>query len=116
MKLIVISYNSNTVELNNAPFVWPDANAESGFSTVVLDGVDLAAYEYGGLGNAVGDSLNVNFNYEISDNLEMGLNVNHVTSLNNIEVFHRSIELGWLTEIETIDKPSYTYFFCRFTI
>lgn len=105
---VVISYNSNTVELNNAPFVWPDANAESGFSTVVLDGVDLAAYEYGGLGNAVGDSLNINFNYEMSDNLEMGLNVNYVASLNNIEVFHRSIELGWLTEIETIDKPSYT--------
>lgn len=105
---VIVSYNSNNVELNNAPFVWPDANDESGFSTVILDGVDLAAYEYGGLGNAVGDSLNVNVNYEMTDELEMGFNINYVASLNNIEVFHRSIELGWLTELETIDKPSYT--------
>ena len=105
---VVISYNSNTVELNNAPFVWPDTNTESGVSTVVLNGIELAAYEYGGLGNAVGDSLNVNFNYEMNDRIEMGVNVNYVASLNNIEVFHRSIELGWLTELETIDKPSYS--------
>jgi hemoglobin/transferrin/lactoferrin receptor protein len=105
---VVVSYNSNNVELNNAPFVWPDANDASGSSTVILDGVDLAAYEYGGLGNAVGDSLNVNVNYEMTDELEMGFNINYVASLNNIEVFHRSIELGWLTELETIDKPSYT--------
>ena len=105
---VIVSYNSNNVELNNAPFVWPDANDASGFSTVILDGVDLAAYEYGGLGNAVGDSLNVNVNYEMTDELEMGFNINYVASLNNIEVFHRSIELGWLTELETIDKPSYT--------
>ena len=105
---VIVSYNSNNVELNNAPFVWPDANDASGSSTVILDGVDLAAYEYGGLGNAVGDSLNVNVNYEMTDELEMGFNINYVASLNNIEVFHRSIELGWLTELETIDKPSYT--------
>ncbi|GAA5136331.1 TonB-dependent receptor domain-containing protein [Thalassotalea piscium] len=105
---VVVSYNSNDVELNNAPFVWPDASSASGFSTVVLNGVDLAAYEYGGLGNAVGDSLNVNVNYEMNDALEMGFNVNYVASLNDIDVFHRSIELGWQTQLETVDKPSYT--------
>ncbi len=98
---LLISYNHNDVELNNASFVWGD-------ETVVLDGVDLEAYEYGGLANAIGDSINVSFNYEINDQLEMGLNVNYVASLNDIEVFHRTVELGWADQIETIDKPSYT--------
>ena len=105
---VLISYNNNDVELNNAAFVWPDANDPSGYSTVVLNGVDLGAYEYGGLGNAVGDSVNVSVNYEVNEQLSMGLNVNYVASLNNIDVFHRSIELGWQTELETVDKPSYT--------
>ena len=74
----------------------------------MLNGVDLGAYEYGGLGNAVGDSVNVSVNYEVNEQLSMGLNVNYVASLNNIDVFHRSIELGWQTELETVDKPSYT--------
>ena len=72
-----------------------------------MDGIELAAYEYGGLGNAVGDSINVNFNYQISDDLKFGINYQNVASLNNIEVFHRSMELGWVSELETINKPGY---------
>jgi len=98
---LLISYNHNDIELNNAAFVWGD-------ETVILDGVDLEAYEYGGLGNGVGDSINVSFNYEINDQLAMGVNLNYVASLNNIEVFHRTVELNWADNIETIDKPSYT--------
>jgi len=98
---ILISYNHNDVALNNASFMWGD-------ETVVLDGVDLEAYEYGGLANAIGDSINVSFNYEVNDQLAMGLNVNYVASLNDIEVFHRTVELGWADQVETIDKPSYT--------
>lgn len=104
---VIISYNHNDVELNNTQFVWPDADDPTGYSTVELDGVDLGAYEYGGLGNAVGDSINVNANYHLSDNIKLGLNYNHVASLNDIEVFHRSMELGWVTELETVDKPGY---------
>jgi hemoglobin/transferrin/lactoferrin receptor protein len=104
---VIVSYNHNNVELNNASFVWPDANDASGYSTVVLDGVDMASYEYGGLGNAVGDSLNVNVNYEINEQIQIGFNYNHVASLNDIEVFHRSMELEWVTELETVDKPSF---------
>jgi len=98
---ILISYNHNDVAVNNASFMWGD-------ETVVLDGVDLEAYEYGGLANAIGDSINVSFNYEVNDQLAMGLNVNYVASLNDIEVFHRTVELGWADQVETIDKPSYT--------
>ena len=98
---LLIGYNHNDVELNNALFVWGD-------KTVVLDGIDLEAYEYGGLGNAIGDSINVSFNYKMNDQLEMGLNANYVASLNDIEVFHRTVELGWSEQTETIDKPGYT--------
>ena len=104
---ILFSYNSNDVELNNAPFIWPDASDPLGYSLRILDGVDLAAYEYGGLGNAVGDSWNVSFNYEINEQTEAGLNYRYAESLNDIEVFHRSIELGWATELNTVDKPGY---------
>lgn len=104
---IIVSYNHNNVELNNATFVWPDANDASGYSAVNVDGVELESYEYGGLGNAIGDSLNVNINYEINEQIQLGLNYNHVASLNDIEVFHRSMELGWVTELETVDKPGY---------
>ncbi|WP_199528717.1 TonB-dependent receptor [Pseudoalteromonas sp. bablab_jr010] len=104
---IIISFNHNDVELNNTQFVWPDTNTDSGYSVVELDGIELAAYEYGGLGNAVGDSINVNFNYQISDDLKFGINYQNVASLNNIEVFHRSMELGWVSELETINKPGY---------
>lgn len=105
---VVVSYNINDVELNNMTFLWPDASAESGTKTVNVSGVDVAAYEYGGLGNAVGDSLNLHFNYEVSDALTAGFNLNHVFDLNDIEVFHRSMELAWVDKLETVDKPGYT--------
>ncbi|TMN73261.1 TonB-dependent receptor [Pseudoalteromonas sp. S1727] len=107
---VIVSYSHNDVELNNASFVWPDANDASGYSTVNIDGIEMAAYEYGGLGNAIGDSINVNFNYHVNEQIKFGLNYNHVASLNDIEVFHRSIELGWLSELETINKPGYDLF------
>ncbi|WP_102796259.1 TonB-dependent receptor domain-containing protein [Bowmanella denitrificans] len=104
---LLVSYNHNDVELNNSEFLWPDASDPSGVRRVNLSGLQLAAYEYGGLGNAVGDSLNVSANYWLSDEIKLGLNINYVASLNDIEVFHRSMELGWVTELETINKPSY---------
>jgi hemoglobin/transferrin/lactoferrin receptor protein len=98
---LLISYNHNDIELNDAVFIWAD-------ETVILDGVDLEAYEYGGLGNGVGDAINVSVNYELNDQIAMGLNLNYVASLDNIEVFHRSVELGWIDQVEKLDKPSYT--------
>lgn len=104
---VLVSFNKNDVELNNVAFVWPDQNDPTGFSVKKFDGIELAAYEYGGLGNAVGDSINVHVNYHVSDQIKAGFNVKHVASLNDIEVFHRSIELGWMTELNAVDKPSY---------
>ena len=107
---VLISYNTNDVELNNTSFVWPDAADASGFSTVALDNIDLSGYEYNGLGTPVGDSINVSFNYDVTNDLSMGFNFNYVDSVNDIDVFYRSIELGWVDELETVDKPSYQVF------
>lgn len=107
---VIVSYSHNDVELNNASFVWPDANDGNTYSTVNFDGIQMATYEYGGLANSIGDSINVNFNYHVNEQIKFGLNYNHVSSLNDIEVFHRSIELGWLSELETINKPGYDLF------
>ncbi|WP_194868125.1 TonB-dependent receptor [Pseudoalteromonas sp. PPB1] len=104
---VIISYNNNDVELNNAVFNLPDPAAPDSTKPVTINGIDMAAYEYGGLGNAVGDSVNVNFNYHLNEQIKLGWNYNYVASLNDIEVFHRSMELGWVTELETISKPSY---------
>ncbi len=104
---VLVSYNKNDVELNNTSFIWPDAASENGMKKVVLNGVDLAAYEYGGLGNAVGDSININVNYTLNEQINAGFNFNHVSDLNNIDVFHRSLELQWVSELETINKQGY---------
>ena len=40
----------------------------------------------------------------------MGGSTTRVGSLNDIEVFHRSMELGWTDKTEMIHKPSYTVF------
>lgn len=105
---ILISYNNNDVELNNAPFLKPDADSPVGYSTKILNGVDLEAYEYGHLGNIVGDSVNLAVNYQLNDSFSTGFNVNHVKSVDNIEVFHRSMELGWAAATDYVSKPSYT--------
>ncbi|WP_016955741.1 TonB-dependent receptor domain-containing protein [Catenovulum agarivorans] len=104
---IVVSYNSNDVELNNAEFLWPDANSESGSSIVVLDGVDIEAYEFGHLGNQGGDIFNVNFAIKPTEQLDIGWNFNYVRALNNINVFYRSIELGWTDALDQVNKPEY---------
>ncbi|MCF7512190.1 TonB-dependent receptor [Pseudoalteromonas sp. L23] len=104
---VIVSFNHNNVELDNVIFNWPDPTDATSTNRIEVDNIDLAAYEYGGLGNAVGDSLNVDFNYHLNDQIKLGWNYKYVASLNNIEVFHRSIELGWVEKLETIDKPSY---------
>jgi len=107
---VLISYNTNDVSLNNTSFVWPDSTDSSGYSTVYFDNVDLEGYEYNGLGTTVGDSINVSVNYDVNDQLSMGVNLNYVDSVDDIDVFYRSMELEWVSELETVSKPSYKVF------
>lgn len=107
---VLVSFNSNDVELNNASFLKPDASSSTGFSTTVLNGVQLEAYEFGHLGNTIGDSINLAFNYQINEDFDAGFNLNYVDNIKDIEVFHRAIELNWTSETDFVSKPSYHVF------
>lgn len=72
-----------------------------------LNGNDIEGYEYNGLGNTRGDTFTVAVDYALSDQLDLGWNFTHVQDLNDIEVLHRSVELGWIDSVQTVDKPGY---------
>ncbi len=72
-----------------------------------LNGNTVEGYEANGLANARGDTWGLNVNYIFSDTVEMGWNYSYVQDLNNIEVFHRMVEIGWSDETTEIDKPGY---------
>lgn len=79
-----------------------------GVFSIQYDSIDLEAYEYGGLGNTRGDTLNVGIDASISSDLRVGWNVVYVDGINDLEVLQRSVELGWIGAVQTIDKPGYT--------
>ena len=72
-----------------------------------LNGNKVEGYEYIGLANVRGDTWGLNVNYIFSDTIEMGWNFTYVEDLNNIEVFHRLVDIGWAPTITTIDKDGY---------
>lgn len=97
----------------SAGYQWSDLAVQAGFShnDIKLNGLDVEGYEANGLGNARGDTLNLGLTYLLSDSLELGWNTNYVQDLNNLEVFHRAVELGWwdaADPLPLIDKPGYT--------
>lgn len=73
-----------------------------------LNGNPVEAYETNGLANAAGDRLVANFAYTPSEALEIGWRITHTWDLDDIEVLHRGVEIGWIDELQTIDKPGYT--------
>lgn len=77
-------------------------------SDAEINGITVEGYEHVGLGNSRGDSLNIGFDYIINDSMDVGININHVASLNDIEVLQRAVELGWIDSTQTIDKDGYT--------
>lgn len=72
-----------------------------------LNGDTVEGYEHIGLANARGDTLGLNVNYLLSDNIEMGWNFNYVSDLNDIEVLQRGVDIGWIEQTQTIDKSGY---------
>ncbi len=83
---LVASYSNNDAELN---------------------GETVEGYEHVGLANARGDTWGLNLNYTLNDDVELGWNFTHVEDLNNIEVLHRAVEIGWIDETYEIDKDGY---------
>lgn len=69
--------------------------------------VPIGGYEFIGLGNSRGDSINLAANYTPTSNLSFGLNVSHVSEL-TIDTLHQDLDLGFVTELYSLNKPSYT--------
>jgi len=86
-----------------------DVQVVASFATndAELNGHTVEGYEYIGLANARGDTWGLNVNYAYSDTIEMGWNWSYVQDLNNVEVFHRMVEIGWAAETQRIDKEGY---------
>ncbi len=85
-----------------------ELNPAEGVFSVDYGGIDLEGYEFRGLGNSRGDTWNVGVNASIGEKWKMGWNVSHVEDVDNLEVLHRSVELGWIDSLQQIDKPGYT--------
>ncbi|TYK65395.1 TonB-dependent receptor [Colwellia echini] len=76
-------------------------------NTSELNGDTVEGYEHNGLANERGDTFGFNLNYTLSDNIELGWNYTYVAELNDIEVLQRAVDIGWIDQTYTIDKPSY---------
>lgn len=70
--------------------------------------IDIEAYEYGGLGNNRGDTWNFGIDAAPLQNLRLGWNMSLVEDIDRLEVLQRSVELGWIDQVQLIDKPGYT--------
>jgi hemoglobin/transferrin/lactoferrin receptor protein len=77
-------------------------------TTSELNGIPLEGYEQNGLGNARGNTLNVGIDYDLSDRLKFGWSMTSVSGIDDLPVLHRAVEIGWIDEIQTIDKDGYT--------
>lgn len=73
-----------------------------------LDGIPVEGYEHNGVANGRGDTLNVSIDYDLTDRLELGWSMMAVAGMRDIDVLYRSVEIGWIDEVQTIDKPGYS--------
>ena len=78
-----------------------------GVYLVDYDSVSLNGYEYSGLGNSRGDTLNAGLNYSATSDIELGFNISHVQDL-TIDTLHEDLDAGYVTELYSLTKPSYT--------
>ncbi|WP_246623270.1 TonB-dependent receptor [Sphingomonas colocasiae] len=73
-----------------------------------INGHPVEGYEHIGLGTSVGDNWNLTLGYRPSDTLGFEASVTHYNDLNDIEVLHRNVEIGWIPTTQLVDKPGYT--------
>ena len=92
-----------------AQYQWSKVSLFAAYSNndAKLNGNIVEGYEQIGLGNARGDTWDMKLSYHFSDVLEMGWSFTYVDDLNDIEVFHRALAIGWVDELQTVDKPGY---------
>lgn len=69
----------------------------------------VEGYEHNGLGNARGDTFTLEAGYIFSSQWEAGWNFTYVRKLDNIEVLHNAVNIGWIDETQYITKPGYKF-------
>lgn len=72
-----------------------------------LNGNPVEGYEHNGLANASGDKWVLKLEYIFSDRWDVGWISTYVEDLNRIEVLHRNVEVGWIDDLQYVDKPGY---------
>ncbi len=73
-----------------------------------LNGALVEGYEQIGLGNSVGDNWNLTFGYRPRSTLSLEASLTRYEALNDIEVLHRGVEIGWIDSTQRVDKPAFT--------
>lgn len=101
-------FESNGFELQ-AEYQWQQLSIYAGFShnDVQLNNHDVDGYEHISLATSRGDTWNIGVHYDLNDQWEMGWNYTRVDDLNNLDVLHRGVEIGWIDETQQLDKPGY---------
>ncbi|NHK28706.1 TonB-dependent receptor [Parvularcula flava] len=91
-------------------YSWDALRADLFYTTYdsELNGNTVEGYEQIGLANASGDAWNFSLGWTPVPDLELAWNLKHVQDLNDIVVLHRGVEIGWIDELQTVDKPGYT--------
>ncbi|MFT4090938.1 MAG: TonB-dependent receptor, partial [Asticcacaulis sp.] len=91
-------------------YSWEQVSADLFYTTYdsELNGRPVEGYEEIGLANASGDQWNLNVAWSPASHIETGFNLRHVQALNNIPVLYRAREIGWIDELQHVDKPGYT--------
>lgn len=92
-----------------AEYQWSKVSLFAAYSNndAKLNGNTVEGYEQIGLGNARGDTWDMKLSYFLNESLEMGWSFTYVQDLNDIDVFHRAVDIGWIDELQTVDKPGY---------
>lgn len=91
-----LGFASNDSELKPASGLY-----KTNFNSVPING-----YEFSGLGNSRGDSWNLGLNYAATSTVSLGLNYSYVSQL-TIDALHQDVDLGWVSELYSLNKPSY---------
>lgn len=67
----------------------------------------VEGYEEIGLANASGDTWDLSLFFAPTRTVELGWNTRVVQDLDDIAVLYRAVEIGWIDELQTVDKPGY---------
>lgn len=103
------SLKARGIELRGGFATGPwSVDAHFNHSRTRLNGNLVEGYEHIGLGNSVGDNWGLTTGFRPARNWTLEAAVTRFNALNDIEVLHRAVQVGWIDSTRHIDKPGYT--------